>query len=274
MFRSVFARCGFAALALVLLMAGCGEPVATPEPTFVRAAGAMAMGPVMAELAAAYHEQSPAVSVEVEALGSRFGLDALRAGRADLAFVAGLPSAEDGLDAGWQSAAVARDGIAIIVHPDNPVGGLGLLQLADLFNGRVHEWDMGEGRPARQVQVVSREEGSGTRVGFEALVMGEQEVTPLAVMVTSGPMVIEYVAAHPEAIGYVSMSEVVPGVKVVEVEGVLPTPESAGRGSYPLGQELWLIWDDSAPEAVPSFVNFVRSPAGQQIVGRYFGRIR
>lgn len=274
MFRSVLTRCGVAALALVLLVAGCGEPVATSEPTFVRAAGAMAMGPLMAELAAAYHEQSPAVSLEVEALGSRFGLDALRAGRADLAFVAGPPAAGEALEANWQSAAIARDGIAIIVHPDNPVDGLGLLQLMDLFSGRVHEWDAGEGGSGRQVQPVSREEGSGTRVGFEALVMGEQEVTPLAVLVTSGAMVVQYVASNPEAIGYVSMSEVVPGVKVLRIEGELPTPESAARGSYPLGQELRLIWADSAPKAVQSFANFARSPAGQQIVGRYFGRIR
>jgi phosphate transport system substrate-binding protein len=208
--------------------------------------------------------------------GTRSGLDELAAGRADFALASWL-SAD--LDSQWQVTAVARDGIAIIVHPSNEVDGLGLLQLQDLFAGRVHEWSgVGEGRSQGPVQVVSREAGSGTRSAFETMVMDERRVTPLAVVAPSTEAVIEYVATHSDAIGYVSMGRASTGVKVLSIEGELPTSQSAELGSYPLSRDLWFVTGESAgesvAESVEAFHRFVLSPAGQQIVGRNFGRVR
>ncbi len=268
---------GFAALALVLavLLAACGEPVTTPEPVFLQAAGSMTMSPLVAELADAFNDQSPTVNIEVSGLGTQFGLDALRAGEVDLAMASWLPSGPSRLDLGWRATAIARDGIAIIVHPSNPLDGLGLLQLRDLFAGRSYEWLAVGGRAVQgEVQTVSREEGSGTRAAFEALVMEDQQVTPLAVVIPSGQAVVEHVAGHPQAIGYVSMGLLSAGVKVLKIEGELPTPQSTGRTSYPLTCELWLVTADPPSEAVQDFLHFVLSPAGQQIAGRRYGRIR
>jgi phosphate transport system substrate-binding protein len=124
------------------------------------------------------------------------------------------------------------------------------------------------------VQPVSREEGSGTRMGFEALVMEGRQVTPLAVVASSSQAMVEYVASHPNAIGYVSVGYVSPEVKALKIEGELPTPETAGRGSYPLTRELWLVTSAPPSEPVQGFVNFALGPAGQQIVGQRYGRIR
>jgi phosphate transport system substrate-binding protein len=63
-------------------------------------------------------------------------------------------------------------------------------------------------------------------------------------------------------------------VKVLSVEGELPTPQSTARGSYPLSHELWVVTADPPTEAVRAFRRFVLSPAGQQIVGETFGRVR
>ena len=265
------------ALPLLLLAAGllaaCGEPVATPEPVFLRAAGSTTMAQLTSELADGFAEQSPLVNIEVTGQGTRFGLDELAAGRADFALASWLPA---DLDSQWQVTAIARDGIAIIVHPSNGVDGLGLLQLQDLFAGRVHEWSgVGGERSQGPVQVVSREAGSGTRSAFETLVMDERRVTPLAVVAPSSEAVIEYVATHPDAIGYVSMGRASSGVKVLSIEGELPTSQSAELGSYPLSRDLWFVTGDSPrAESVEAFHRFVLSPAGQQIVGRNFGRIR
>ncbi|MFN2167901.1 MAG: substrate-binding domain-containing protein, partial [Anaerolineae bacterium] len=148
-------------------------------------------------------------------------------------------------------------------------------QLQDLFGGRAYEWVAVGGRVAQgSVQPVSREDGSGTRAAFEALVMGDQPVTPLAVVAPSPQAVVEYVAGHSQALGYVSMDQVTPGVKVLRIEGELPTPETASQGSYPLSHELWVVTVDPPPEAVRGFLDFVRGPAGQQIVGQSFGRIK
>lgn len=263
----------FVALALLLFLVACGEPVLTPpEPVFLQASGSTALAPLVAELAAAYAERDPLVTVEVSGLGTAYGLDALRRGEADIALASWLPA---DLPSSWLATPIARDGIAVIVHPDNPLDGLGLLQLQDLFGGRAYEWSAVGGRVAQgSVQPVSREQGSGTRAAFEVLVMGDQPVTPLAVVAPSPQAVVEYVAGHTHALGYVSMRQVTPDVKALKIEGELPTPETASQGSYPLSHELWLVTADPPPEAVQRFLDFVRGPAGQQIVGRSFGRIK
>jgi phosphate transport system substrate-binding protein len=254
------------------VLVACGEPLATAEPVFLEATGSTAMEPLVSELAAAFGEQSAAVSLEVTGLGTRYGLEALRRGETDLALASWLP--ED-LDRDWQSAAIARDGIAVIVHPVNRVEGLGLLQLQDLFSGRTDDWEaVGGLRTQGVVQPVSREEGSGTRMGFEALVMADRPVTPLAVVAPSSQAVVDYVASHPDAIGYVSMGYLSSEVKALEIEGELPTPETAGRASYPLTREFWLVTSAPPSEAVQDFVNFAQGPVGQQIAGQRYGRIR
>jgi phosphate transport system substrate-binding protein len=230
------------------------------------------MAPLAGELAEGFAEQAPLVNVEVAGQGTRFGLGELAAGRADMALASWLPP---DLDAQWQATAIARDGIAIITHPSNRVDGLGLLQLQDIFAGRVYEWsDVGGERVQGQVQVVSREAGSGTRSAFESLVMGGRAVTPLALVAPSSEAVVQYVTAHPDAIGYLSMGSVSPAVKVLSIEGELPTSQSTELGSYPLSRDLWLVTGGSPSEAVEAFHRFVLGPAGQQIVGQSFGRVR
>jgi phosphate transport system substrate-binding protein len=266
---------GFLFLVLLLLMSllvACGEPVATPESVFIQVAGSTSMVQLASDLAVAFVEQTPTVSIDVVGQGTCFGLNELVAGRADIALAAWLP---DDLDEQWRAAAVARDGVAIIVHRSNSVEGVGLLQLQDLFSGRIHEWTgVGDAKFRGEVQVVSREEGSGMRDAFETLVMGEKGVTSLAVVAPSSEAVLEYIANHEAAVGYVSMGVVTPAVKVLSVEGELPTVQTVREGSYPLSHELWFVAAQSPETTVRYFLRFAQGPAGQQIVGRYFGRIQ
>jgi len=262
------------ALLLSLLLAlpvACGEPLATPEPVFLRATGSTSLDPLVAELAIAFHEQVPLVNLEVTGRGTEYGLAALRRGEVDLALASSLPAA---LDPGWRVTAIARDAIAVVVHPSNPVAGLGLLQLQDLFSGRIYDWPGVGGKAAQgPVQPVSREEGSGTRAAFGALVMDGRRVTPLAVVALSSQAVVDYVAGHPNAIGYVSMGYLTSDVKALPIEGERPTPQTANQGSYPLTRELWLVSADPPSAAVQDLVEFALSPAGQQIVGQRYGRV-
>ena len=267
---------GLAALAgaLLALVVACSQPVVTTEAVYqtIRAQGSTTLSPLLAELAAAYHEQTPPVSVAVDGAGTGYGLEALRTGEADLAMASWLPG---DLSPSWRATPIARDGIAVIVHPDNPIEGLGILQLQDLFSGRTYEWEAaGAGATFGVVQPVSREEGSGTRAAFEQLAMEGQSVTPRAVVVTSSQGVVDYVASHRDAIGYVSTGYLSPGVKALTVEREAPTPEAVRQGSYPLCRELWLVTADPPTAAVQQFLDFVLSPAGQTIAGRHYVAIR
>ena len=288
-----------AALAVAALMVACGEPVATPEPVFVQAAGSTTMGPLARELALAFSQQHPDVTVEVTELGTQFGLEALRLGETDLALASWLPPGatapgagatgtadpapdpaalgvwERQLEPGWKPTAIAHDGMAVIVHPGNPVDGLGLLQLQDLFSGRTYEWRaIGGSETLGVVEIVSREYGSGTRRAFETLVMDGIDVTPRAVVAPSSEAVVEYVASHRAAIGYVSMAFQSPEIKVLSIEGVLPTPQSASSGSYALSRNLWLLTPNPPSRPAADFVRFALSPVGQQLVGNRYGRMR
>jgi phosphate transport system substrate-binding protein len=273
---------------VTVVMSGCGEPLATPTPVYLQAAGSMTMGPLVDELAKAYREKDPWVHLQVLGLepsggfGTSYGLDALRRGETDLALASWLPSPTTRnlsmglvLDPEWNTTAIARDGLAIIVHPDNPLEGLGLLQLRDLYSGRNDEWRvLNGGSDERLVLPVGREAGSGTRAAFETLVMEGLPVSPRALVAPSEMAVVDYVAQNAQAIGYVSMSEVRPGVKVLKVEGELPTADTVGQGIYALSRELWLVTAGPPPAPVRHFVDFSLGPAGQQIIEEHVGRIR
>jgi phosphate transport system substrate-binding protein len=259
-------------LILLALLVGCGEPVATREPTLLTLAGSTSMAPLAAELADAYGEATPLARFQVSAWGTKSGLEALREGAVDVALASWLPPDEGD---GWQATAVARDAIAVIVHPSNGVGGLGLLQLRDVFGGRTHDWATVGGAPGSgRVQPVSRELGSGTRAAFESVVMEGRDVTPMAILVPSGEAVVEYVASHPEAIGYVSLRQVTGSVKALAVEGEVASASAAGRGSYPIARELWLVTLQPPGEEVERFLRFCVGPVGQGVVGLRYGRVK
>lgn len=259
-------------LAVALLAISCGQPLATPVPVFVAVDGSMDMVELVNALSSRYESTVENVRFEVEGHGSSYGLSALQRGQADVAMVAGSAGEwEDGL----QTTAIARDGIAVVVHPNNGLDGVGLIQLQALFSGRAYEWlAVGGSATLGSVQPISREEGSGARAAFESLSMGDEGVTPRAMLLTSPQAVVDYVAAHPSAIGYVSMAQVTPAVKVLKVEGVLPTPETVGQGTYPLTRELFLVAREPMRAEVQSWIEYCGSPAGQQVVGQSFGRLR
>jgi phosphate transport system substrate-binding protein len=184
------------------------------------------------------------------------------------------------LDPGWGATGIAWDGIAVIVHPDNPVNELGLLQLGDIFGGQADSWQQVPATPRprgglgiKRVQPISREQGSGTRAAFEALAMEGRRVTPNALVMPSSQAVIDHVSSSPEAIAYVSMGYLTPLVKAVRIEGELPTPTSARLATYVLSRMLWLVAREQPTAPVQDFTSWVVSPAGQQIVGQSYGRL-
>ncbi|MCX7708199.1 MAG: substrate-binding domain-containing protein, partial [Anaerolineae bacterium] len=159
------------------------------------------------------------------------------------------------------------------VHPSNPVTNLTFLQLRALYRGEILDWSA-VGGPGGVPLITSREEGSGTRAGFEATVMGGADVTLNAVVLPTSKAMADYVASHRNAIGYVSTGALTDQVRVVAVEDTLPTPETLRAGAYPLGRVLYLYVPRSPSPAARSFIEFALSPAGQRIVGRHLVPIR
>ncbi|MBL7182924.1 MAG: phosphate ABC transporter substrate-binding protein [Anaerolineae bacterium] len=260
----------------LLLSAGCSRGTVEPsEPVHLKVTGSTSMQPLVEELAQAYAERHKQVTIAVEGRGSLLGIELVRQGKVDI----GMASWKEPEDASLWSTPIALDGIAIVVHPQNQVEGLTMLQLKDIFFGRIWDWRDVRGPAlltgqAGEIMVVSREDGSGTRAVFEELVMQGKRVTLTAVVMPSSRAVLEYVAEHPQAIGYVSMGHLSQEVKVLEIEEAAPTPKSVRQGEYHLLRPLFLITRQEPTDEIRAFIDFALSPVGQSIVGRKYGRVQ
>ena len=259
-------------LLAALLLTGCAARTSAPAPVTLRIAGSTSMTPLLTDLAQAYQARHPNVLIELAAGGSAIGLNELQAGRNDLAAVS-WQAADAKPAAGYQASPVGRDAIAVIVHPRNTTPGLTLLQLRAVYRGDTLAWNA-LGGPAGEPIVVSREDGSGTRAAFEAQVLGDDHPTLNALVMPSSRAVVDYVAAHRTAIGYVSLAWVDDRVRVVPVEDVTPDSDALRSGAYHLARTLYLFAPRPAPPVTQSFIDFVLSPAGQAIVARRYGTIR
>lgn len=276
------------ALACCFAAACEGISVNTPAPTTIVIAGSTGMRPALRALADAFTRQRPDVLFDLRGGGSTLGEEQVRAGQITLAASTLLPprssSGEPAKD-GLSRFPIGLDGVAIIVHPTNKVVQLSLTQLKDLYAGTVLDW-VQLGSDEGEVLLVSREEGSGARATFEARVMGDAAVSLTAVVMPTSGDVVAYVATTPQAIGYVSRAYITDlldsdpgndaavGVRVLPIEGRLPTAESVKEQTYALIQPLYLISAQEPKGRVRQFLDFAVSPTGQQIVARYDAPIR
>jgi phosphate transport system substrate-binding protein len=267
-------------LALALpLAAACSQPSSTPPaPVWIRLSGSTSMQPLLRDLAAAYSARNPHVSFDFSAVGSGAGLEALRRGDADLALVSRelLPEEEYDTHTGQRIVAytvIARDGIAVVVSETNPLRQLSLYQVRNIFDGAVISWEE-LGGPAVDIIVVSREDGSGTRVVFEQSVMYGRSMTSTALIMPGSEAVRDYVATHEGAIGYLSMGYLEPGIAAVELDGVQLQRQSVEDGSYLIARPFLLVSRPEPEAGTTAFMQFARSPAGQAIVQRMYGSAR
>ena len=220
--------------------------------------------PLVMEAAASYND--PELTLEVRSGNYRQALDALRRGEAHLIFTTHL----DGADATtlW-AAPVAQDAIALVVHPDNPVEALSLMQILQAFQGRITTWAELGGDPLPMI-VVSREEGSGIRAEFEQAVMGRRQTTGAALNASSSTGVLHAVADNPGALGYVSLASVDNTVRALAVNGVSPTLESIGNNTYPLRSTVFVAGMTPPAGAPLAFIGWMQSREGQAAFGRLY----
>lgn len=198
--------------------------------------------------------------VNVQGGGSSAGARAALTGVAQI----GMLSRElEGEEKSLNRIVIARDAIAIVVHPSNPIGDLSVAQVRAIFAGDVTDWSQ-VGGPGREIHVISREEGSGTRGSFDEMIMRGAEVTPGAVVQDSNGAVRETVAGDPSAIGYLSLGLVDARVKGVKISGVAPTVENVEKGTYHIVRPF-LFTTRGRPSAVAQeFIDFALSKTGQR----------
>ena len=251
-------------LVVALMMALTVCSFAAAENT-VSTDGSTSMEKVVGALGEYFMEQNPGVTFTYNPTGSGSGITAVQEGRCDI----GLSSRalkDDEKSAGLVGTTIALDGIAIIVHPENPVSDLSVQQIADIYTGKITNWkDLG-GEDA-EIVLIGREAGSGTRDGFES-VTGTKDACQYRQELTSTGDVITTVSQNPAAIGYASLAALKDNVKAVSVDGVSPSEQTVKDGSYAVQRPFVLVTKDGTKlsDAAQKFFDFAVSGDAAKLI--------
>lgn len=227
--------------------------------------GSTSMQKVIGALGEAFTQENSKVRFTYNPTGSGSGIQAVQEGRCDI----GLSSRalkEEEKAAGLEETVLAYDGIAMIVHPENPVEDLTLEQIADIYTGKITNWSEVGGQDA-QIVLIGREAGSGTRSGFEEIV-GVQDACQYRQELSATGDVITTVAQNPGAIGYASLASVKDTVKALNIGGVTPSEQSVKDGTYAIQRPFILATKAQQPlsETAQAFFDYITSPAASEII--------
>jgi phosphate transport system substrate-binding protein len=162
------------------------------------------------------------------------------------------------------------EGIAIIVHPNNPVHSLSLPDLKQIFSGASTDWSK-LGGPSSPVHVFARDDQSATMETFKQLVLGGGAISDQAKRFPINDSLADAVASDTAAIGFVGFGHV-RGARPVAVStpgapGIYPSKFTVGTEDYPLMRRLYLYTSERPTNpATREFVSFALSTEGQGIV--------
>ena len=271
---------------LAWLLAGCGPrqtsaaEVSGPGQT-IENKGSDTLVNLALAWAEAYMELHSEVRISVTGGGSGTGIAAMINGTVDIANASRAMKPEEVAAAEANGITpleftVARDAIAVVVHPSNPVKGLTLQQISDIYTGKITNWSQvgGENRP---IVLLSRESNSGTYVYFleNVIRLGDKEsnllFSPDTLLMPSSEGISAEVRQNPNAIGYDGLGYVTPDQKMVAVAHdasgpyVLPSVETVNDGSYPISRPLYVYTAGEPTGEIKAYLDWILSE-GQALV--------
>jgi len=217
---------------------------------------------------------NPGVMISIKGGGTGTGIAALTNGNVDFADASRAMKDEEIATA--QAAGVdpiehkvAIDGIAVVVNPGNPVTDLSRADLGKIYRGEITNWK-GVGGPDKSIVLLSRDSSSGTYEYFkEAVVSNEDENAEYAKeaqLLASTQAIIDEVSKNDGAIGYVGLGYVTDVVKVLQVDGVAASVDSAKDGSYVLSRYLFMYSNGEVDGVTKAYLDWILGTEGQALV--------
>jgi phosphate transport system substrate-binding protein len=229
-----------------------------------------------------YQSEHPDIRISVTGGGSGTGIAALVNGTVDIANASRKIKAEETSEAKKNGInpvehIIARDAIAVIVNPNNPVSELTLQQISDIYSGKYTNWTEvgGENRP---IVRLSRETNSGTHVYFleTVLRLGNKEDKTLFSMDTlllpSSEGIISEVRDNPNAIGYDGLGYVPKDLKKIAIAKkagepyVLPSIATVNDKTYAIARDLYMYTNGEPTGIIKAYLAWILSDEAQQIV--------
>ena len=280
--RNLRAYIGFV---MIFVLTACSSPVNQPSEktiTTIENKGSDTMVNLALAWAEAYQMLHPEINISVTGGGSGTGIASLQNGTVEIANASRAIKEEEAVDLQAKGLppseyVVARDAIAVIVNPSNPVNQLTLQQVSDIYSGKINNWREvgGDDRP---IVRLSRETNSGTHVYFleSVLRLGEKEnktlFSPDTLLLPSSVGIISEVRDNPNAIGYDGLGYVTDEVKVVALadqvgdEFVLPSADTVNQELYPISRDLYMYTAGEITPEVAQYLEWLISPEAQAIV--------
>ena len=252
------------ALACVaMLFAACG----TKESGAVSTDGSTSMEKVIGALGESFMQKYEGTTFTYNPTGSGSGIKAVQAGTCDIG-LASRNLKDEEKSTGLKQTVLAYDGIAIIVHPDNPVSDLDVDTIAKIYTGEITNWKDVGGNDA-EIVLIGREAGSGTRDGFESITGTEGNCKYRQELTSTGD-VITTVSQNPDAIGYASLAALKDSVKALKVGGVEPTEASVKDGSYVIQRPFVLVTVEGKElsKTAQEFFDYVTSAEAADIIAK------
>jgi phosphate transport system substrate-binding protein len=223
-----------------------------------------------------YMAKVPGSAIQVTGGGSGTGISALINGTTDICQASRSMSAaekgnlRDRYNTPGVEIPVARDGLSVYVNAASPVKELNMDQLRLIFTGKITNWKELGGSDAKII-LYSRENSSGTYVFFKEHVLKNADYSQRAQSMPGTAAVVNAVSKEKHSIGY-GGAAYAKGIRVLSIKkdaespAVEPNLATVQNGSYPLSRPLFFYLRNKATGDIKSFIDWVLSAAGQEIV--------
>jgi phosphate transport system substrate-binding protein len=248
------------------LAVGCGPSSSNDDASKVTVSGSTSVGPAMESIAEKFQEKNKGIAVEIQQVGSSAGIKNAIEGTSQIGMTSRDLKDEE-KSSGLKETQIALDGIAIITHKSNEVKDLTMDQIKDIYTGKITNWKQVGGKDA-PIVVLSREDGSGTRDGFQdKLEFKSEELIKDAQISDGSGNIKSAVEGNENAIGYISFGYVDDSINKLKVGGVELTTENVKSKKYTMSRPFIVVnKEDAMTEQSTKLIDFILSDEGQKIM--------
>jgi phosphate transport system substrate-binding protein len=264
---------------IITFGSGCARQKNAQTQSMITVKGSDTMVHLVSAWAEQFMKHNPKIQISVTGGGSGTGIAALINGTTDIAASSRDIKPEEKQEAEKkgqqiQEVLTGQDAIAVVVNPANPIKDLSMVQLKDIFTGKITNWKEVSG-PDQPILIYSRESSSGTYAFFQEHVLKKEDYAKAARLMPATSGIIEAVSSDKGGIGYVGLGYADKAGDKTKTLGVrpdassravLPSEASVLSNSYPIARGLYLYLTNKAPETAKQFAEYVLSSEGQKLV--------
>lgn len=221
--------------------------------------GSTSVQPVCEELVEQYKKTHNDVDINVQGGGSSLGIRCSENSLADIGMSSKEVNCSD-----LNVYKIGIEGIVVVVNPNNGITDLSCDEIKNIFSGEIKNWDEISNQSGK-INVIVREEGSGTLDAFKDIIMNGSEIKKDAIIQNSAGAVKQSVIQDKNAIGFVSLSHLDKNIKQISIDGVNISKKSLQDGSYGLQRPFLFLTNKTPSTQTIEFINWTLSDESVEI---------